>query len=83
MLDLSLFGVTKRAISRLNKKRKSYVQMEHIADILEGFLKSSSPGNIVASFRMGGISLTLDDDMNIFTKVTPETALLARPTQTE
>jgi hypothetical protein len=44
MLDLSLFGITKRMISRLNKRLKKYVQMEHIADIVEAFPKSSSPG---------------------------------------
>jgi hypothetical protein len=32
---------------------------------------------------MGGISLVLDDDMNVLTKVTPETAVLVRPDQTE
>lgn len=79
MLDLSLFGVTKRAISRLNKCRKRYVQMEHIADIVEGFLKSASPRNIVASFQMGGISLTLNEDLKVFVNVTPETAVVARP----
>jgi hypothetical protein len=83
MLDLSLFGVTKRAISRLNKCRKRYVQMEHIADIVEGFLKSSSLGNVVASFKMGGISLVLDDNKKLLIKVTPETAVLARPPEAQ
>jgi hypothetical protein len=79
MLDLSLFGITKRAIAQLNKRRKRYVQMKHIADIIEGFLKAATPGNIVASFRKGGISLVRDDHQRIFTKVTPDTGVLGRP----
>jgi hypothetical protein len=78
MPDVSLFGITKRAIFQLNKRRKSYVQMEHIADAVEGFLNASTPANIVASFRKGGISLALDDNQRIITKVTAETGIFGR-----
>jgi hypothetical protein len=78
MLDVSLFGVTKLAISKLNRSRKKYVQMEQISDVVESFLKSSSPRNIVTSFRMAGISLVRDEQSNVFICVTPETAVLAR-----
>jgi hypothetical protein len=68
ILDLSLFEITKRMISRLNKRQKKYVQMEHIADIVEAFLKSSSLRNIVKSFELAGISLVRDDSSNISQK---------------
>jgi hypothetical protein len=79
MLDLSLFGITKRAISKLDKYRKRYIQMEHISDVVEAFLKSASPRNVVKTFEMAGVSLIRDENLNIFTSVTPETAVLARP----
>jgi hypothetical protein len=83
MLDLSLFGITKRAISKLNKYRKKYVQMEHIADVVEAFLKSASPRNIVKSFQLAGVSLVRDEACNIFVNITPDTAVLARPPMEE
>jgi Flp pilus assembly protein TadG len=78
MPDVSLFGVTKQAISKLNRSRKNYVQMEYISDVVEAFLKSSSFGNTVMSFRMDVISLVRDEQSNVFMCVTPETAVLAR-----
>jgi hypothetical protein len=42
---------------------------EKAPDIVEAFLKSSSPRNIVKSFELAGISLVRDDASNIFTKV--------------
>jgi hypothetical protein len=78
MLDVSLFGVTKWAISKLNKSRKQYIQMGQISDVVEAFLKSSSPRNIVMSFRMAGISPVRDEQSNLFPCVTPEVAVLAR-----
>jgi hypothetical protein len=45
---------------------------------VEAFLKSASPRNIVKTFEMAGVSLIRDENLNIFTNVTPETAVLAR-----
>jgi hypothetical protein len=61
MLDLCLFGVTKRIISRMNDRDFHYLQTTHIVKILDSFMAACTPSNIIASFRLGGLSLFLDD----------------------
>jgi hypothetical protein len=81
MLDLCIFALTKRQISRVNKLERVNVQSDHIVRILDGFMAAAVPHNIVASFRNAGISLLLDDDRVLRCQVTPETArcLLGSP----
>jgi hypothetical protein len=81
MLDLCLFGVTKKLIVRINKLEWVNVQTDHIVRVLDGFLAATVPHNIVASFRNAEASLLLDDDRVIRPMVTPETThcLLGAP----
>jgi hypothetical protein len=75
MLDLSIFGVTKRHIARVNKLERVNIQTNHIHEILQGFYASATPANIVASFRNGGVSLFMDVETRaILCKITPDTA---------
>jgi hypothetical protein len=78
VLDVSIFGVTKRTIAGLNRFRKSYVQMETVSDVMETFFKSASPRNIVMSFQMAGASVVRDHHSNVFVRITPDTAVLAQ-----
>jgi hypothetical protein len=50
MLDLSVFGVIKRHIARVNKLERVNIQTNHIHEILQEFYASATPANIVASF---------------------------------
>jgi hypothetical protein len=81
MLDLCIFGVTKKLIFRANKLEKVNLQSDHIVRILDGFMAAAVPHNVVQSFRNGGISLLLDDDRVVRCQVTPDTArcLLGQP----
>jgi hypothetical protein len=81
MLDLCIFGVTKRLIFKANKLEKVNLQSDHIIRILDGFMAAAVPRNVVASFRNAGISVMLDDDRVLRCKITPETArcLLGTP----
>jgi hypothetical protein len=57
MLDLSIFGLTKRQISGLNKMTKKEVQTDHIVSVVDSFFGACTPNNVVQSFRLVGISL--------------------------
>jgi hypothetical protein len=74
MLDLCIFGVTKRVIARLNNRDCRYIQAEHLRKILDSFAQACAPGNVTASFRLGGVSLFLDADRILRCVVTPKTA---------
>jgi hypothetical protein len=52
--------------------------MEHKSVVIEAFLKSSSPRNIVMRFRMAGISVVRDHDSNAFVSNSPDAPVLAR-----
>jgi hypothetical protein len=58
MLDLSIFGITKRYISDFNKLDSLSIQSMHIAKIYSAFIAAALPHNIVESFRNGGIIVT-------------------------
>jgi hypothetical protein len=74
MLDLSIFGATKRIISRLNRKEFRYIQTDHLRKILDSLAEACTPSKIVGSFRLGGISLFLDADRVMRCLITPKTA---------
>jgi hypothetical protein len=74
MLDLSVFGITKRLIQRINKLEAVNVQTDHIIRVVNGFMSAAVPKNIVASFRNAGISVKRDESNQIWCHVTPETA---------
>jgi hypothetical protein len=73
MLDLCIFGVTKRIISRINRLEALNVQSAHIGQVVCSFLSAASPMNVAASFRNGGISLIQDHRGMPICRVTPET----------
>jgi hypothetical protein len=74
MLDLCLFGITKRLISRLNKAEKINIQSDHIIKIMNSFLSAAVPKTITASFRNAGLELIMDPDRVIRMRVAPEKA---------
>jgi hypothetical protein len=61
VLDLSLFGVTKRAIARINRMEAANVRSRHIPQVVCGFMSAGVPINIVASCRNAGIGLVVDE----------------------
>jgi hypothetical protein len=61
VLDVSLFGVMKRAIARINRMEAVNLQSRHIAQVVCGFLSARTLINIVASFRNAGIGLVVDE----------------------
>jgi hypothetical protein len=61
VLDLSVFGATKKYLNRLNRGESRYIQTNHIMKVLDSFHSASSIGNITSSFRLGGISVVLDE----------------------
>jgi hypothetical protein len=75
MLDLSIFGVTKRYIARANRLEKVNIQTNHIHTVLQGFYSAATPANIVASFLNWGISLTMDPETRaILCTINPQAA---------
>jgi hypothetical protein len=74
MLDLCIFGVTKRVLARLNRGEHRYVQTDHLLKILDSFSEACAPGKIAASFRLGGVSLILDETDTLRCAVTPHKA---------
>jgi hypothetical protein len=74
VLDLSVFGVTKRIITRINCLEAVNVQSKHISDVVNAFFAAAIPINIVKSFRRAGISLIVDPDEHVICQITPETA---------
>jgi hypothetical protein len=75
MLDLSIFGATTRLIARMNENNFHDVQNNHIVKILDSFISARAPNKIVESFRLGGLSLLMEEGTRIIRcLVTPETA---------
>jgi hypothetical protein len=62
-LDLSIFGITKRLVARVNRMESMNVQTDHIAKVVCSFMAAATPVNIVKTFRRAGICLVLDDDI--------------------
>jgi hypothetical protein len=74
-LDVSVFGLTKKSISDLNKIENANVQTKHIVKMVNGFLAAATPPNIVKSFKNSGISLARTG-LEIRCKTTPNTVRL-------
>jgi hypothetical protein len=74
ILDLSVFGVIKRIITRVNSLEIVNVQSKHIADLVNAFLAAPIHINIVTNFRRAGILLLVDEDERGICQITPETA---------
>jgi hypothetical protein len=72
-LDLSIFGITKRYLARVNKLNAVNIQTKHIATVVCSFLAAAVPLNIVKTFENSGISLVADRDV-IFCTIRPERA---------
>jgi hypothetical protein len=62
-LDLCVFGVTKRLMTRLDKMDEANVQSVHVASLFSAFHSGCNPVNVIASFRNAGIAVHLDDGM--------------------
>jgi hypothetical protein len=56
-LDLSLFGLMKKSISKINTGAKCNVQTKHIVRIIAALQSAAVWTNVVATFRAAGISL--------------------------
>jgi hypothetical protein len=56
-VDLSIFCLTKREISGINRMDDVNVQTSHIHQILNEFMSTVVPTNIVKSFKNSGISI--------------------------
>jgi hypothetical protein len=74
MLDLSIFGITKRKIARVNRLEQVNVQTEHIVQVVNSFMSAACPHNVIESFRNAGFSLKRDANNRILCHVTPESA---------
>jgi hypothetical protein len=72
-LDLSLFGITKRPLSRVNKLDAVNIQTKHVASVVCAFLAAAVPWNVVKTFKVSGICLVADDGV-LRCSVTPEMA---------
>jgi hypothetical protein len=72
-LDLSIFGVTKRHLARVNRMEGLNVQSKHIAQVVCAFMSAAVPVNIVQSFRNAGVILAVVDN-KVFCKVEPRQA---------
>jgi hypothetical protein len=72
-LDLSIFGVTKRHLARVNRMEGLNVQSKHIAQVVCAFMAAAVPVNIVQTFRNAGIVLVVADNQ-LFCKVEPARA---------
>jgi hypothetical protein len=73
ILDLSIFGLTKRIIARVNRIDTCNIQRFHIASVVCSFESAANPMKISQSFQNAGMSLMTIDD-RLFCTVTPETA---------
>jgi hypothetical protein len=62
-LDLSIFGITKRLLSRANKMEKLNVQPSRIAGVVNSFMSAAVPHNIIQTFLRAGISLIVDQGL--------------------
>jgi hypothetical protein len=74
-LDVSLFGIVKNNIRKINKTEDVNVQTSHIIQVLNGFMSAATPTNIIKSYRNSGLSLRRDG-MKTFCDVTPDTVRL-------
>jgi hypothetical protein len=60
-LDLCVFEVTKRLMTRLNRMGEANVQSVHVARLFSAFPSAWNPVSVIASFRNAGIAVHLDD----------------------
>jgi hypothetical protein len=73
-LDLSLFGVTKRLLARMNRLDAVNIQTKHIAQVVSSFMSAATPLNIVKTFGLSGIGLMIDDEGILRCQVRPQEA---------
>jgi hypothetical protein len=74
-LDVRVFGIAKRWIQKINRKKELSIQTSHIIQTMNGFLPAAVPMNIIESFRNVGISLNRVG-LQIFCAVTLNTVRL-------
>jgi hypothetical protein len=71
-LDLSLFGVTKRSIVRVNRLDIASIQTFHITQVPLSFISAANPSKVEQSLKNAGISLVTGDEQ-LLCLITPET----------
>jgi hypothetical protein len=62
-LDLLIFGVTKRLLTRFNRLDSVNIQTSHIAQTVCSFMSAATPLNILKTFSLSGICVIIDDDI--------------------
>jgi hypothetical protein len=72
-LDLSIFGVGKRHLARVNRMEGLNAQSKHAAQVVYACISAAVPVNIVQSFRNAGIALVVAED-KVFCRVEPTRA---------
>jgi hypothetical protein len=72
-LDLSIFGLTKSTLNRINRLDSVNIQSSHIAAVLSAFQSSATIPNIVKAFSNAGITIVKNDDpvLPIICKIDP------------
>jgi hypothetical protein len=58
-LDLSVFGLTKRLLIRVNRMEKLNIQTQHVGQVVCAFMSALVPLNVAKSFRNAGIDLSI------------------------
>jgi hypothetical protein len=61
-IDLTIFGVTQRLITRLNKMEPRNVQSNHITKFVSAFHSAVNPIHVIASFQNAGLTSRLGPD---------------------
>jgi hypothetical protein len=60
-LDLLVFGVTKRLLTRMNRLDSINIQSAHIAQVVCAFMSAATPLNVVKTFALSGICAIADE----------------------
>jgi hypothetical protein len=79
-LDLSIFGITKRLLVRINRLDSVNGQSRHIAQLVSAFMSAAPAVSIVETFRFSEIYLICDDDV-LRCQVRPKKARCGDPAE--
>jgi hypothetical protein len=68
VLDLVVFGITKRDIVRANHMESLSIQTKHVHQVMRSFTAVAVPVNIVKIFRAAGIG-EISDESELLCKI--------------
>jgi hypothetical protein len=71
-LDLLMFGVMKRLISRINKMETVNVQSNHVTHVVSAFMSADSPLNVIGTFLTSGIAPRRGEYEKLSCRISPE-----------